>query len=71
MLQKLLSGSWRTTLAGFVLGLTLIFGQANNMLDNDPSTSFDLQKVLEGLGAMGLGLFARDNGVTSETAGAK
>lgn len=70
MFKKLLSGSWRTTFAGIVLGLTILLGQAGAVLDNDPRTSFSFDQVLAGLAAMGLGFSARDNGVTSEAAGA-
>lgn len=70
MLEKLFSGSWRTSLAGIVLGLSILFGQANNLLDNDPMTIFDFKTAIEGFAAMGLGFAARDNGVTSTKAGA-
>lgn len=71
MLQKLFSGSWKTSIAGIVLGLSILFAQMNNLLDSDPLTAFDWKTVMEALAAMGLGFAARDNGVTSEQAGVK
>lgn len=60
-----------TTVAGIIGGLSLIFTQIWYQLDTDPTTIFDLSQILAGLGMMGIGIFARDNNVTSEQAGAK
>ena len=63
--------SWRTTLFGIVTGLCLILPQVAAVLDTDPLTTFHLDLFLAGLSAMGIGVAARDNKVTSEQAGAK
>ena len=63
--------SWRTTVLGVVTGLGIVCTQLVAMLDSDPETVFSLEVLLTGLAAMGIGYFARDNSVSSETAGAK
>lgn len=61
--------SWRTTVLGIIAGLLMVLPEIQDLL-TDPST-FDLEVVLSGLSAMGIGWFARDNNVSSEKAGAK
>lgn len=61
--------SWKTTIAGIVAGLAIIFAQANNFLDDDPKTVFDFAQFGLGLGAMGIGFFARDGDKSSEDVG--
>ena len=61
--------SWKTTALGVIAGLTIIIPEIGDLL-RDPAT-FDLAVILSGLSAMGIGWFARDNGVTSEQAGAR
>lgn len=68
---EMLKGSWRTTIAGFALGLSILFGQVHAVTDDDPATGIDMQRVLEALAAMGLGLAARDNGVSSASLAVK
>jgi hypothetical protein len=63
--------SWKTTVLGILAGITVISTQLTALLDNDPSTEFQLGLVLAALGTMGIGLFARDNDKSSEEAGAK
>jgi len=63
--------SWRTTILGVVTGVGLLVAQVAAFLDTDPSTVASLEGVLAALAVMGLGIVARDNGVTSEKAGAK
>lgn len=63
--------SWRTSLAGIVPGLSILFLQASHLLDNDPKTVFDISVVLGAISAIMIGLVARDNVVTSKQAGAK
>ncbi len=63
--------SWRTTVLGFVAGISLILVQITNVLDDDPATIFELSQVFAGLAALGIGIFARDNNVTSKAAGAE
>ena len=72
--KKMAKGSWRTTAAGVLGSLMILMSNAVAVLDNDPATVINLQVVLAEVGtlAMGLGLMAaRDNGVSSEQAGAK
>ena len=63
--------SWRTTALGILAGIGLILAQLKAVLDSDPATVFELEQFLAGLGALGVGWFARDNGVSSEEAGVK
>lgn len=63
--------SWRTTALGVIAGLTLLFTQATALLDDDPETTLDIDVVIAALATMGIGVVARDNGVSSEKAGAK
>jgi len=63
--------SWKTTTAGVVAGLGIIATQVSYLLDNDVLTTFSIEACFAALGIMGIGFFARDNKVTSETAGAK
>lgn len=63
--------SWKTTTAGVVAGLGIIATQVSYLLDNDVLTTFSIEACFAALGIMGIGFFARDNKVTSETVGAK
>jgi hypothetical protein len=63
--------SWKTTTVGVLAGLSILSLQASALLDNDPATVFSIEAVFAALAAVGIGFFARDNGVTSEAAGAK
>ncbi|MBN2209829.1 MAG: hypothetical protein JW709_00390 [Sedimentisphaerales bacterium] len=62
--------SWRTTLLGILGGLAIIIKQLIGAFDDDPATVFSLTEILAALGMLGLGIFARDNKVSSESAGA-
>lgn len=70
-IPKFMNKSWRTTAAGILAGLSLVISQLLHLIDTDPNTVFSLELFLAGLGALGLGFFSRDNGVSSEEAGAK
>jgi len=67
--------SWKTTICGIVVGLGLIIKAFTPMLDGIEETVFSLKEawpiIITGLGAMGIGWFARDNKVSSEDAGVK
>ena len=65
-----MTGSWRTTLLGLLAvgGAVVSFGKA--LLDGDPATMPDFDALLAAFAGLGL-IFARDNKVTSESAGAK
>jgi hypothetical protein len=63
--------SWKTTLVGILAAVAIMATQIGAMLDNDPATTFSLEAIFSALAALGIGLFARDNTVTSEQAGLK
>lgn len=66
-----MKGSWKTTGLGVctILGAVGLAGKA--VLDGDPSTNIDFPVLITAV-MTGFGLiFARDNNVTSEQAGAK
>ncbi len=66
-----LTTSWRSTVFGILGGLSTMAVQVMAVLDNDPATSFSWAAFSAGLGLLGIGAFARDSNVSSETAGAK
>lgn len=63
--------NWRTTTVGVLTGAILCLTQLVNLLDNDPETVFTLSLFLTGLGALGIGVFAKDGDKTSEDVGLK
>ena len=63
--------SWKTTALGILTGIGILITQVVAVLDNDPETVLEISIVIAGLSAMGFGWFARDDNVTSESAGAK
>lgn len=63
--------SWKTTLAGIMAFITLAWNQIQFMLDTDPLTNPDWSIIVGGLTVLIGLLFARDNDVDSEAAGAK
>ena len=62
--------SWKTTLAGVLTVLGIIGTQLGALFDADPLTVINWPILLAAIPGLGL-LAARDNGVTSEKAGAK
>lgn len=63
--------SWKTTAAGIGAALASLFGNLSAVFDSDPGTAADWNvTVALFVAAVGL-IAARDNGVTSEKAGAK
>jgi len=60
--------SWRTTLAGILIGAGMLLTQVGYVFDSDPLTNFDMGVIPVAFGLFGLGWFARDNKVTSEEA---
>lgn len=62
--------SWKTTTGAVCALVALILGAASAMLDDDPKTNPDWNNVAIAAVAVGT-MFARDNNVTSEEAGAK
>lgn len=70
--------SWKTTTTGIASLVAAIAIAVIALFDNDPSTKVDIQSILTAVTALGIGipsflqgLFARDNNVSSEDAGAK
>ena len=63
--------SWKTTAAGVVAFIAAASTQVSAMIDGDPLTNPEWGVVIASFMVL-VGLFsARDNGVTSEQAGAK
>lgn len=66
-----MNGSWKTSAAGIGAVLVAAGSALTAMFDNDPATLPDWGAVIAAVIA-GIGLlFARDNKVSSEAAGAK
>jgi len=66
-----MNASWRTTIAGIAAIVAALSGVLVALLDNNPATNPDWTATIAAITA-GIGLIAaRDNGVTSEAAGAK
>lgn len=66
-----MTGSWKTTAAGIGAVLVAVGSALNASFDADPATVADWGAVVAAVIA-GVGLlFARDNNVSSEAAGAK
>ncbi len=63
--------SWKTTVCGLIVAVILILKQIGNLLDDDPETVMSVEMILGALAALGIGVCARDNGVSSREAGAK
>lgn len=63
--------SWKTTAAGLGTIMTTIGTVLNQIMDGNPATNPDWNLVLPLLFTGCIGLFARDNNVTSEQANAK
>lgn len=62
--------SWKTTTSGVIALIVLLLNAAASTLDDDPQTNPDFNAI--GIAAVAVGtLFARDNDVSSEQAGAK
>ncbi len=62
--------SWKTSLAGVGALLTTVGTTLNQLFDGNAATNPDWNLVLPLVCTSLIGLFARDNNVTSEQAGA-
>jgi len=60
-----MKGSWRTSVAGLVVALGLLMPQYEAYADGDPLTKVDWKVVVTAFGALGFGVAARDNKVSS------
>lgn len=63
--------SWRTTVAGILQFLSVTITQVLSLFDSDPTTNPEWGIIVASLITLIGLLTARDNGVTSEKAGAK
>ena len=68
-----MKGSWKTSLFGWLVLLGVLATSLKNLIDGDPSTTFDLHAILAALKDVGIGipvgiglLFARDRDVSTE-----
>ena len=52
--------NWKTTAFGVVTGVSLLLAQAATLLDTDVTTMPDWMRIVEALGLLGIGIFARD-----------
>jgi hypothetical protein len=52
--------NWKTTAFGVVTGVSLLLAQAATLLDTDVNTMPDWMRIVEALGLLGIGIFARD-----------
>ena len=63
--------SWKTTVAGIIAGLVPLLTAVAALLDGDPATEPNWTLAISGV-VIAIGFItARDNSVTSESAGAK
>jgi peptidoglycan/LPS O-acetylase OafA/YrhL len=66
-----MKGSWKTSAAGIAAIVVAIASCVQAAFDGDPATTPNYEVAIAAI-ITGLGLiFARDNGVSSESAGAK
>ena len=68
--MNILKASWKTTVGGVVVFLSLLFGEIEKAFDDDPKTAINFNVIVEAAGLLFVALSARDNDVTSEKAGA-
>jgi len=63
--------SWKTSVLGITAIVTAIGNAIPLLLDNNPATNPDWGSLIAIVSAGVMGLFARDNNVSSEQAGVK
>lgn len=62
--------SWITTIFGIAQFVVVLGTQVMALTDRDLATSLNLEALIASAAVLGIGINARDNGKTSETAGA-
>lgn len=58
--------SWKTSLAGWLGGGAVILTQLLHLVDDDPETVLNVELLLVGLAAFGIGTFAKDGDKSTE-----
>lgn len=69
--MDLLKASWKTTLGGILGFLSIVLGQVQYLLDDDPETTMNVSIIASAFAVLWMGLVSRDNNVTSRQAGAE
>ena len=62
--------SWITTIFGIAQFVVVIGTQVMALTDGDPSTGMNIEAIMASAAVLGIGINARDNNKTSESAGA-
>ena len=74
-LKRAAATSWKTTLAGVIAGLSVIFVALRTVIDGDAATAPDwnyaIPEILAGVGLIVQAIAARDSDVSSEAAQAR
>jgi hypothetical protein len=63
---KLMLRSWISTSIGFIGLLVLVLPELLALIDDDPSTFPDIQKILGGITALGAGIVVKDGNKSTE-----
>lgn len=58
--------SWKTTLVGWLTGITIIVPELIAYLDTNPETIMDLPTLLTGVAIFGIGTLAKDGDKSTE-----
>jgi len=58
--------SWKTTIVGIIIAVAGVSHQLAALVDDDPTTVFDLKILLVALGLGGIGVLAKDGDKSTE-----